>query len=69
MKKSSKLHTFIKKHKINQRLLAKRIGMPEGTFKNKLNPKYEMYAFTEDEEAKVREAIREVGNELVKGNY
>lgn len=45
----TKLKNLIKNWKISQPLIAQRIKMPVGTFKNKLNETSGLYKFTDEE--------------------
>lgn len=58
------LHKLIRKYKINQGYLAKKIGMHPSTFKQKLSSKFKM-RFTEDEENELMYAIREYATDVL----
>ena len=44
---------------ISKAHLASKMGMPAGTFKNKLSDKQNVYRFTEEEQDKLREILRD----------
>lgn len=45
---------------ISYKVLAAKIGMPRGTFNNKINPKQPAYKFTEAEEEKIRNVLLDI---------
>ena len=61
----SALSIYVKKWKISQPAIAKSIGMPVTTFKNKLNPKLPQYSFTEEERLRVIIVIRAFARDLL----
>lgn len=57
------MHDIIEKWKLNKNLLASKMGMPKGTFNNKLNPKHSS-DFTEDELFKLKGILQELYDDL-----
>lgn len=58
------INLLITKWHIDRSLLAATIGMPPGTFNNKLNPAQPLYRFTPMEYLQVCGAIGAIGDEL-----
>lgn len=51
------LHQLVKKYCLNQQYLARQMGMPWSTFKNKLNDADDTYRFTPGEHDKLAAMI------------
>lgn len=64
MKKSPDIFSVISKWKINHKMLATSIGMPKGTFNNKLNPNHTSQ-FTEQETSCIKKVLSSMGAEIV----
>lgn len=45
---------------INKAYLANRLGMPYGTFKNKLNDQQSAYKFKPEEEEKLKDILKDI---------
>jgi len=58
------LSQLIDKHNINKAHLAFKMNMPSGTFKNKLSEKQTAYRFTESEEDKLKEILRDMAADI-----
>jgi len=58
------LSQLIECHSINRAHLASKMGMPVGTFKNKLSEKQTAYRFTLDEEDKLKEILRDMAADI-----
>jgi len=54
---------LIKKWKINMPILAKEMGMPLGTFKNKIGST-DKYNFTDKEKTKLLKALKDLGADI-----
>jgi len=54
---------FIQKWKVNNSLLASKLGMTRGAFHNKINPNHET-EFTDKEKIKLKEVLRELYTDL-----
>jgi len=59
-KGSLTLYQLVEQTGIGKAHLASKMGMPPGTFNNKLSDKQTAYRFTEDEEAKLKEILRNI---------
>ena len=57
------LHSLIQLWKHNKVVLASKMGMPVGTFKNKLSPTQTAYSFTQDEENKLKDILLEMASD------
>lgn len=55
---------MIEIHSINKAHLASKMEMPVGTFKNKLSEKQTAYKFTEQEEDKLKEILRDMAADI-----
>jgi hypothetical protein len=55
---------LINQWKLNKELLASKIEMPVGTFKNKLSENQPKYSFTEAEENKLLEVLKDLGQDI-----
>jgi len=64
MTKHEKTLTVIRNWKLNHTLIAKKIGMPNGTFKNKISPNADKYQFTDGEIAIIAGVLKELKREL-----
>ena len=64
MTKHEKTLTVIRNWKLNHTLIAKKIGMPNGTFKNKISPNASKYRFSENEIGAIAGVLRELKREL-----
>lgn len=60
------IQTLIDKWKINQALLAKKLGMSTGGFSLKLRKKYDQY-FKEDQQSIIDQSLEEMYNDI--GEY
>lgn len=60
------LQSFITRWKLNMPILASKMGMAASTFKNKLNPNLPAYRFTEAEEKKLIDVLRELTADIEK---
>jgi predicted XRE-type DNA-binding protein len=58
-----KLEQLIEKWKINQSFLAKSLSITQGAFNQKLRRKDNQY-FTKEQEDKIKEVIRELGEDI-----
>lgn len=58
------LSQTIDKWKVNKGLLASLMPMPQGTFNNKLNESQTAYRFTDEEEEKLKEILRDMIGDL-----
>ncbi len=58
------LSQLIDKHSINKAHLAFKMGMPVGTFKNKLSDKQTAYRFTEEEEERLKVILRDIAADI-----
>lgn len=58
------LQTLINLWKLNKVHLASKIGMPVGTFKNKLSPTQTAYKFTEEEEYQLKNILLEMSSDV-----
>ena len=63
-KQKISLSQLITKWKLNQPLLAAKIRMPVGTFKNKLNENQTAYHLKDAEEQKLTEVLRELATDI-----
>lgn len=66
MSKKITMHELIIKWKISQQNIAREIGMPESTFKNKINPNQTAYDFTEKELSKIVATLTKMRNDIDK---
>ena len=64
MNKSQLLNETVDTWAINKAFLAAKMGMPKGTFNNKINPKMTAYRFTEAEILKLAGILIEMKNQL-----
>ena len=55
---------MIEVHSINKAHLASKMEMPKGTFNNKLSDKQTAYRFTEAEEEKLKEILRDMAADI-----
>ncbi len=62
----TELRTVILAWKINQVMLAEKMDMPEGSFRNKLNFKQHSYQFTEQEIVKLAGILHEMMEQIKK---
>jgi len=53
--------SVVKELNLNKELHAKKMGMPAGTFKNKLSEIQTAYRFTNEERAKLHSILKELG--------
>lgn len=58
------VQTLIDGWKLNKVILASKMGMPVGTFKNKLNDTQAAYKLTEDERERLLEILRELAADI-----
>lgn len=58
------LSQLITTHSINRAHLASKMGMPVGTFNNKLSEKLSQYRFTESEEEKLKEILKDMAADI-----
>lgn len=55
---------MIETHNINKAHLASKMPMPQGTFNNKLSEKQTAYKFTEQEEERLKEILRDMAADI-----
>lgn len=58
------LSQLIEQHSINKAHLASKMGMPRGTFKNKLSENQTAYSFTEEELNRLMKILRDMADDI-----
>jgi len=63
-KSTGSLSSLISSWKLNKVLLASKMGMPAGTFKNKLSERQTAYRFTEAETETLKGILLEIASDI-----
>lgn len=59
------INHLVTKYQISKTVLAKLMGMPRGTFNNKISESLPQYRFSDDELIKLRSAIRDMALDII----